>query len=176
MRSCDVIVIGGGTNGLAAAARLAAKGRRNVLLEAAETPGGGAGTREFAPGYNAPALAHTTRGLDARVMAGMDLARHGLTFHPALATTVLGPEPLTVTRAATSGPDKDAFAALHAKLSDFARVLAPFRALTPPRLTTAPAMNGPSRPPWPWHPRPWPRRFSRIPADDPDQHRRRGRG
>ena len=43
---------------------------------------------------------------------------------------------MTVKRARTSGPDKAAFAALHAKLSDFARVLAPFRALTPPRLTT----------------------------------------
>ena len=136
MPSFDVIVIGGGTNGLACAARLAAKGRRTVLLEAAENPGGGAATREFAPGYHAPALAHTTRGIDPRVLSGMDLERHGLTFHPALTTTILGPDPLTVKRAATSGPDAKAFAALHAKLSDFARVLAPFRALTPPRLTT----------------------------------------
>ena len=136
MPSCDVLVIGGGTNGLACAARLAAKGRRTVLLEAAAAAGGGAQTREFAPGYHAPALAHTTRGLDPRVMAGMDLGRHGLSFHPALTTTVLGPSPLTVQRASTSGPDATAFAALHAKLSAFARVLAPFRALTPPRLTT----------------------------------------
>ena len=137
MPSCDVIVIGGGSNGLACAARLASKGRKVVLIEAAETPGGGAGSRAFAPGYHAPALAHSTRGLDARVMSGMDLARHGLTFHPALTTTILGPEPLTVKRGVTSGPDAKAYAALYAKLSAFARVLAPFRALTPPRLTTS---------------------------------------
>ena len=50
---------------------------------------------EFAPGYHAPALAHTTQGphttqgLDPRVLAGMTPDRHGLAFHPALTTTVL---------------------------------------------------------------------------------------
>ena len=125
MPSCDAIIIGGGTNGLACAARLAASGRHVLLLESAQTPGGAA-----------LGLAHSTRGLDPRVMAAMDLERHGLSFHPALPTTILGPDPLTVNRAATSGPDKAAYAALYAKLSAFARVLAPFRALTPPRLTT----------------------------------------
>ena len=124
MPSCDVIVIGAGTNGLAAATHLASKGRRVLLLDSADSPGGAA-----------LGLAHSTRGLDPRVMAAMDLERHGLSFHPALPTTILGPAPLTVKRAATSGPDKAAYAALHAKLSAFARVLAPFRALTPPRLT-----------------------------------------
>ncbi len=123
MPSCDVLLIGGGTNGLACAARLAQKGRRVLLLEAADTTGG------------AISLAHTTRSLDPRVTSGLNLDRHGLAFHPALPTTVLGPEPLTVRRATTTGPDAAAWAALHAKLSAFARVLAPFRALTPPRLT-----------------------------------------
>ena len=46
---------------LACAARLAAKGRKVTLLEAAETVRGRGGEREFAPG-SAPALAHLTQG------------------------------------------------------------------------------------------------------------------
>jgi phytoene dehydrogenase-like protein len=124
MPSCDAIILGGGTNGLAAATRLAQKGLKVTLLEAKPTLGG------------ALPLTHTLRGIDARVMQGMDLERHGLTFHPALATTLLGGPPLTVQRGKTTGSDAAAFAALHAKLTDFARVLAPFRQMTPPRLTT----------------------------------------
>ena len=136
MPSCDVIVIGGGVNGLACAARLAGKGRRVILLEAGAVAGGGAGTVDVAPGYHAPALAHTTQGLDPRVMAGLDLARHGLAFQ-SLSTTALSAEGshLTVQGGKATGPDAAAFAALHHKLSDFARVLAPFRSLTPPHLT-----------------------------------------
>ena len=136
MPSCDVIVIGGGVNGLACAARMAGKGRRVILLEAGTAPGGGAGTVDVAPGYHAPALAHTTQGLDPRVMAGLDLARHGLAFQ-SLSTTALSADGnhLTVRGGKATGPDAAAFAALHHKLSDFARVLAPFRSLTPPHLT-----------------------------------------
>lgn len=139
MPSSDVIVIGGGVNGIACAARLAGSGRKVVLVEAAAQAGGGAGTVEFAPGYHAPALAHTTQGLDPRVMVGMALDRHGLAFHPPLTTTALAQDGnhLTVLGGKTSGPDAAAFAALHHKLSELARVLAPFRQLTPPRLTRA---------------------------------------
>ena len=54
MPSFDVIVIGGGVNGLACAARLAGKGRKVLLLEAGAVPGGGAGERDFAPCDRAP--------------------------------------------------------------------------------------------------------------------------
>lgn len=131
----DAIVIGGGVNGLACAARLAAKGRKVVLLEAGPTVGGGAAVHDIAPGYTVPTLAHSTQGMDARVLTGMDLARHGLEFHPALSTMVLSADgALVVKGGKAGGADAAAFAALHQKLSDFARVLAPFRAMTAPRL------------------------------------------
>jgi len=126
MPSFDVIVIGAGVNGLACASHLARQSRRVLLLEAGQ-PGGGM------------ALAHLVPGLDPRVAQGMDLARHGLTFHPALATTVLHPEGRhrTVSAGHCDGPDTAAYAALHRRLTAFARVLTPFRQMTPPRLTAA---------------------------------------
>lgn len=131
MRSCDILVLGAGPNGLACATRLAQKGARVTLLDALPHPGGGAAPRDFAPGF-ATTLAHLTRGLDARVAKGMDLARHGLTMVP-LPTTLLGPDPLTLNRGQSSTQDPD-FAALHRRLTEFARVLAPLRAMTAPTL------------------------------------------
>ena len=139
MPSYDAIVIGAGVNGLACAALLAKKGRRVLLCEAGPVAGGGAGAREFAPGFQAPSLAHTTQGLDPRVMVGMALAQHGLAFHPPLTTTALAADGqhLTVSAGRADGPDATSFAALHGQLAGFARVLAPFRAMTAPRLTTS---------------------------------------
>ncbi|MEM8983306.1 MAG: NAD(P)/FAD-dependent oxidoreductase [Pseudomonadota bacterium] len=54
----DVLVVGAGINGLSAAAYLARRGCRVVLLEAAESIGGAARTIEFAPGLRAPLAAH----------------------------------------------------------------------------------------------------------------------
>ncbi len=51
----DAIVIGAGANGLVAAATLARSGKRVLLLDRAERIGGSSLSREFAPGFRAPA-------------------------------------------------------------------------------------------------------------------------
>jgi phytoene dehydrogenase-like protein len=135
----DIVVIGGGTNGLACAARLAKSGRRVTLLEAGEVCGGGAVTTAFAEGFRVSGLAHLVTTLDRRVASEMQLSSHGLTWAETdMATTALGPRPLTIRRGETAdldAADARAWAALHKRLDRYAGLLAPFREMTPPRLS-----------------------------------------
>ena len=82
----DVIVIGGGINGLGAAALLAKRGKRVLLLEANEKCGGAVRTEEITlPGFRHDLFA-TNLSLFAGgpIMAQLkdDLVRHGLEFVP----------------------------------------------------------------------------------------------
>lgn len=135
----DIVVIGGGTNGLACAARLAKSGRRVTVVEAGDSCGGGATTVEFAPGYRVSGLAHLVTTLDRRVASEMKLSDHGLVWAETdMATTALGDRPLTMKRGETADLDAGearAWGTLHKRLDRYAALLAPFREMTPPRLS-----------------------------------------
>ena len=73
----DVIFVGGGHNGLAAAAVLARRGMKTVVLEARPAVGGAAITEELAPGFRISTLAHAVQPA-AALMTELRLAEHGL--------------------------------------------------------------------------------------------------
>ena len=88
----DAIVVGGGHNGLTAAAYLARGGMRVLVLEANEQVGGAAVTTELAPGVRVPTLAHTVGRLRPSVAKELGLARHGLAL-VAPEVRVFAPQP-----------------------------------------------------------------------------------
>jgi len=76
-KTLDVIVIGGGHNGLVAASYLAKAGKQVVVLERGEHVGGILRATEPAPGFIAPGLVHTTGRLRASVVKDLKLDRFG---------------------------------------------------------------------------------------------------
>jgi phytoene dehydrogenase-like protein len=83
--SRDAVVVGSGPNGLAAAIALAGAGRSVLVIEAAETVGGGARSAELTrPGFiHDVCSAIHPMALASPVLADLPLERHGLRFeHP----------------------------------------------------------------------------------------------
>ena len=75
----QVIVIGGGPNGLAAALTLVQKGHAVTVLEARDVLGGRAAGEEFHPGFRTAGLLHDTERVQPWVIDALGLSKHGLT-------------------------------------------------------------------------------------------------
>jgi len=73
----DSVIIGGGHNGLVAAAYLARSGRKVLVLERRELLGGCAVTEEIWPGYRVSTAAYLTSLLQERIVQELELARYG---------------------------------------------------------------------------------------------------
>ena len=78
----DAIVIGGGHNGLVCAAYLAKGGKRVLVLERRDVVGGAAVTEEFHPGFRNSVASYTVSLLQPKVIADLELERHGLRVVP----------------------------------------------------------------------------------------------
>jgi len=74
----DVVIIGGGHNGLVCAAYLASAGLKVTVLERRGVVGGAAVTEEFHPGFRNSVAAYTVSLLNPKVIRDLDLPRHGL--------------------------------------------------------------------------------------------------
>src|SRR4249919_2638261 len=78
MQTYDVIVIGGGHNGLTCAAYLGMAGLKVKVLERRSVIGGAAVTEEFHPGFRNSVAAYTVSLLNPKVIAELRLLDHGL--------------------------------------------------------------------------------------------------
>lgn len=74
----DVVVIGGGHNGLVSAFYLARAGLKVTVLERRGVVGGAAVTEEFHPGFRNSTASYTVSLLNPKVIADMNLAGRGL--------------------------------------------------------------------------------------------------
>ena len=78
----DAIVIGGGHNGLTAAAYLARAGRKVLVVERRHVVGGAAVTEEIVPGFKFSVCSYVVSLLRPEIIRELDLPSHGLEILP----------------------------------------------------------------------------------------------
>ena len=134
----DSIIIGAGHNGLVCATYLARAGRRVLVLEAADGPGGLAADREFHPGFHC-SVAHTAGHFSPVVAKDLKLEAHGLKTTGELPRVGLGADGRHVSVAGTgvtggAEGDGDAYGRYLRLMRRCADALAPFWTKTMPRI------------------------------------------
>jgi phytoene dehydrogenase-like protein len=89
----DVVIIGGGHNGLVTAFYLAKAGFKPLVLERRSQVGGAAITDEFHPSFRCSTLAHSAGPIRPDIVRDMHLEKHGLRFiTPETCITALSPD------------------------------------------------------------------------------------
>jgi phytoene dehydrogenase-like protein len=142
----DVIIVGGGHNGLVTAFYLAKAGFKPLVLERRAQVGGAAITEEFHSGFRCSTLAHNAGPLRADIVRDMQLEKHGLKFTtPEVNTVSLLPDGRALVlysdanRAAGeiaqwSQKDAASYADFGAALGKIGKVIGEALALTPPNI------------------------------------------
>src|SRR5437660_1901988 len=149
----DIVIIGGGHNGLVAAFYLARAGLKQLVLERRNQVGGAAITEEFHPGFRSSVLAHSAGPLRPEVVRDMQLESHGLKLiTPEVAVTALSPDGRAlilyqnVGRAAQetvkfSEADAAKYREFQPALEKASRVIGKSLALTPPEVESPSAAD-----------------------------------
>lgn len=146
MRDYDAIVVGGGHNGLTAAAYLARAGRRVAVLERRSILGGACVTEEVWPGQRVSRASYVVSMLNPQIVADLELKRFGyqaIPLDPPFATFAADGEPILFhaddrltyeSIARVSRKDADAMAGFEAMMARAAEFLRPLMMRPPPAL------------------------------------------
>ena len=147
----DIVIIGGGHNGLVTAFYLAKAGYKPLVLERSAQVGGAAVTDEFHPGFRCSTLAHTAGPILPSIVRDMQLEKHGLRLiTPDICVTALSPEGRALSLYQDAGKSAQEIAAFSqkdaAKYPEFERSLGKIAKVIGEALaTTPPDIDHPTR-------------------------------
>ena len=142
--SRDILIIGGGHNGLITAFYLAKAGFKPLILERRKQVGGAAITDDFHPGFRCSTLAHTTGPIRPDIVRDMQLEKHGVNFiTPEICVTALTADDRALSLyqdekqsaqaiAAFSQKDAAKYPEFRQSLAKISQVIAEALATTPP--------------------------------------------
>jgi phytoene dehydrogenase-like protein len=142
--SYDLIIIGGGHNGLVTAAYLARAGARVLVLERRDVLGGACVTEELWPGFKVSTAAYVNSLLRPEIIRDLELKRHGFRMLPRNPSSftpfpddrylLLGPNKAQTHKevAKFSAKDADALPKYERMLERVAAFLEPTLTQTPP--------------------------------------------
>ena len=141
--SRDVLIIGGGHNGLVTAFYLAKAGFKPLVLERRAQVGGAAITDEFHPGFRCSTLAHSAGPILPEIVRGMQLEKHGVKFiTPNICVTALSPDGRALSLYADENKSAEAIAGFSqkdtAKYPEFAKSLGKISKVIAEALATTP--------------------------------------
>ncbi|WP_305080424.1 MULTISPECIES: phytoene desaturase family protein [Microbulbifer] len=142
----DILIVGGGHNGLVCACYLARAGKQVTILERRDIVGGAAVTEEFHPGFRNSVASYTVSLLNPKIIRDLNLHEHGLqvklrpqsNFFPLSSSDSLSfyksPAETRAEIARFSQRDADALPAFYEMLETVADVLREELLRTPPNV------------------------------------------
>lgn len=144
MTKYDAIVIGAGHNGLIASNYLAKAGKKVLVVDARNQPGGCASTKEFAEFFQLSDCAQWVHQLDNKIVKDLSLEQHGFVVGESKRTIALqtSGDHLTIdgdslSGASISASDQKAFTAFRSQMHAFAKLMLKLYRTRAPKMVEA---------------------------------------